>query len=376
MNITINGQPVLALVDTGSEVSTVAEEWAVEKLGPLNLVRGFITLRAVNGAVVPYLGILTVSLQFLGQTRENVPVLVVPTPQDSSTRSRKQQVPVLLGMNILKSCLPYVNNVPELLVSAVREVRCERTPPTTARSAEKSRIPALSLANIRICKLCTSHPLMVSTGPQCLPAGLVVIPTLLDSADSQFVRVANFSTEDIFLPRKTQLAHVESVDIVGRGETVQVTATANELIVSQDRTPSDSPNCPPVDIQGADISGPQRQQLQELLIRRSQAFAIDDTDLGYTEEVHHRIRTVDHKPVAQPYRRIPPQQLQEVQEHIKGLISKKIVKESYSPYAAPIVCVRKRDGTLRLTVDYRRLNSKTMGDAYPLPRIHESFDAL
>ena len=53
-----------------------------------------------------------------------------------------------------------------------------------------------------------------------------------------------------------------------------------------------------------------------------------------------------------------------------------VIVESHSPYAAPVVLVRKKDGSLRLCVDYRRLNLKTVGDAYPLPRIQESLDAL
>ena len=90
----------------------------------------------------------------------------------------------------------------------------------------------------------------------------------------------------------------------------------------------------------------------------------------------HRVHTTDDAPVAQPYRSIPPNQLQEVKEHIKGLLARKVIVESYSPYAAPVVLVRKKDGSLRLCVDYRRLNATTVGDAYPLPRIQESLDAL
>ena len=95
-----------------------------------------------------------------------------------------------------------------------------------------------------------------------------------------------------------------------------------------------------------------------------------------TEDVHHQLRTTDSIPVVQPYRRVPPHQLQEVQEHIKGLLARKVTVESHSPYAAPVVIVRKKDGGIRLRVDYRRLNAKTVGDAYLLPRIQESFDTL
>ena len=120
----------------------------------------------------------------------------------------------------------------------------------------------------------------------------------------------------------------------------------------------------------------QREQLPFLLNRHRNVFASDDNDLGYTDRVQHRIPVKDDIPVAQPYRTIPPRHFDEVREHIQGLLAKKIIVESHSPYASPIVIVRKKDGTLRLCVDYRRLNAKTVGDAYPLPRIQESFDAL
>jgi hypothetical protein len=88
------------------------------------------------------------------------------------------------------------------------------------------------------------------------------------------------------------------------------------------------------------------------------------------------LKTTDEVPVAQPYRRIPPNQLKEVQDHIRGLLEQKVIVESHSAYAAPVVVCRKKDNSIRLCVDYRKLNAKTIGDAYPLPRIQESFDAL
>ncbi|CAG2184615.1 unnamed protein product [Mytilus edulis] len=92
--------------------------------------------------------------------------------------------------------------------------------------------------------------------------------------------------------------------------------------------------------------------------------------------MQHQIKLSDDKPVAQPYRRIPPSQYEEVKTHIKDLLAKNIIKESISPYAAPIVVARKKDQSIRLCVDYRKLNLKTVRDAFPLPRIDETLDAL
>ena len=140
---------------------------------------------------------------------------------------------------------------------------------------------------------------------------------------------------------------------------------------SGDSAPADHVPCPDVD-----GTSSQRKRLQELLTKHAAGFIKDKQDLGYTEAIHHRLRTAGSIPVAQPYRRIPPHQLQEVQEHIKGLLAPKVIVDSHSPYAAPVVIVREKDGGIRLCVDYRRLNAETVDDAYPLPRIQEFFDAL
>ena len=131
-----------------------------------------------------------------------------------------------------------------------------------------------------------------------------------------------------------------------------------------DSAPADHVPCPNVD-----GTSSQRKRLQELLTKHAAGFIKDKQDLGYTEAVHHRLRTAGSISVAQPYRRIPPHQLQEVQEHIKGLLAPKVIVDSHSPYAAPVVIVREKDGGICLCVDYRRLNAEAIGDAYPLPRI-------
>lgn len=120
----------------------------------------------------------------------------------------------------------------------------------------------------------------------------------------------------------------------------------------------------------------ERYRLLEVLRRYPNVIPSDDLDVGYTDLEHHLIRMKVATPVTQTYRSIPPNDFQKVRDHIQELLDKDVVRPSHSPYAAPVVVVKKKDGGIRLCVDYRKLNEKTVKDAYPLPRIQESFDAL
>lgn len=124
------------------------------------------------------------------------------------------------------------------------------------------------------------------------------------------------------------------------------------------------------------LTGEQIQKVRQLLGKHARVFAKSETDLGCTNVIEHEIPVVDEAPVRQRYRRIPPSQYEEVKAHIAQLLQHGIIRESSSPYSSPLVIVRKKNGSLRLCVDYRQLNAKTRRDAFPLPRIEESLDAL
>ena len=383
VDIVMNGRKVRGLIDTGSEVTTVTERWVAENLQNSDLLpMTQVTLKAANGLEIPYSGVVIVDLELLGQKCEGVPVLVVKDSSDPSTRKKKSDVPALVGMNVLGRLSSLLNNldiVPPVLQPAVREIRLERTSVRgVARVAGQTLIPAHSLVTLRITGVQRpSRHLLASPLAQPLPRGLLLIPTLVSGdATQRCVRLANLSAEDYILARRTPVVVLHAVDGIESDEGVQITTTCNEMTVSMEpsiaeSTPSDAVPCPAFD--GTDD---ERARLHALLNQYAHGFTQDDLDLGYTEAVQHHIPTSDDAPVVQPYRSIPPNQLQEVKEHIKGLLAQRVIVESHSPYAAPVVLVRKKDGSLRLCVDYRRLNLKTVGDAYPLPRIQESLDAL
>lgn len=120
----------------------------------------------------------------------------------------------------------------------------------------------------------------------------------------------------------------------------------------------------------------EKREAERIFREYADVFTREGEELGCTSTMHHRIHTEDDVPVNQRYRRIPPNQFEEVKGHLQALLERGVIRPSQSDYASPIVLVPKKSGALRLCVDYRRLNAKTRKDAYPLPRIDESLDAL
>ena len=88
------------------------------------------------------------------------------------------------------------------------------------------------------------------------------------------------------------------------------------------------------------------------------------------------INLIDDIPVSQPYRSIPKHLYDDVKIHLQNLIANGWIKRSQSAYSSPIVCARKKDGSLRMCVDYRRLNQKTIPDRQPIPRVQDILDGL
>ncbi|CAH8627089.1 unnamed protein product [Dicrocoelium dendriticum] len=118
------------------------------------------------------------------------------------------------------------------------------------------------------------------------------------------------------------------------------------------------------------------ERLKEILRNHSEAFAWRPGDIGRTGVVKHSIDTGSARPIKSPPRRIPLHWQSELQLLIDEMLKKNVVRPSTSPWASPVVLVKKKDGGFRLCVDYRRLNEVTRKDAFPLPRIDDLFDAL
>jgi hypothetical protein len=124
------------------------------------------------------------------------------------------------------------------------------------------------------------------------------------------------------------------------------------------------------------ITPKQGDQLLGLLLNYSDTFAENPDDTGRTTAAKHTIETGGSAPIRQRPRRIPAAYRQEAGRLVSEMLGKGTIRQSQSPWASPIVLIKKKNGSLRFCVDYRKLNSVTRKDAYPLPRVDETLDTL
>lgn len=231
---------------------------------------------------------------------------------------------------------------------------------------------------------------------------LKVAATLSDCSDGQVevpVRILNPNDEDVLIHRGTVVGQAEAVK-----EVVSILQTEKENVealrkveIQQCKTnessrPDDSighiNSEGHLDVKIPDhlanlyesgcenLTESERIQYCNLLMRYQSAFAKDNLDLGQTDIVEHTIETGDAAPIKQRARRTPLAFKGEEEKEVKKMLEKGVIRESTSPWASPVVLVKKRDSTTRFCIDYRKLNAVTKFDSYPLPRIADCFDAL
>ena len=123
------------------------------------------------------------------------------------------------------------------------------------------------------------------------------------------------------------------------------------------------------------LSPLQQQQLNDLFREFSDVFSQGEDNLGSTPLLEHTIET-HGPPLRQPYRRQNPVVRREEMAQVQQMLASDVIRPSNSPWASPVVMVRKKDGSLSVCIDFRQLNAATVKDAHPLPRTDDLLDAL
>lgn len=189
------------------------------------------------------------------------------------------------------------------------------------------------------------------------------------------ISVQNGTENDITLSGRIELGTLQPVKSVLPISNTQCEITVSVTQVLPGTTEGDGNTDqwdPPVDV--SHLIPPQQQQVKRMLREECHAFSKSDDDIGFVPGLQVSVSLNDNTPVARTYTSVPKPLYQEMKDYLHDLIGQGWVAKSHFPYSSPIVCVRKKDGSL--CIGYRDLNSKTIPDRQPIPRVQDILDGL
>eukprot|EP00731_Ephydatia_muelleri_P020755 Em0013g482a len=185
------------------------------------------------------------------------------------------------------------------------------------------------------------------------------------------VRLLNPREESVVVRKGVQIARMEQLDDMCVGNVLPAPTSPSEA------SPKDKDMLWDMVCRvGNHVSSAEKEKLYYLLLEYSDVFSLSNDGLGRTSLSKHRINTGDSLPVHIPPRRIPHAHREEVRKLLQDMLAKGVIQPSDSPWSSPIVLVTKKDGSTRFCVDYRKVNTVTRKDAYPLPRVDDTLDTL
>ncbi|KAK7877073.1 hypothetical protein WMY93_032211 [Mugilogobius chulae] len=353
---------------------------------PVQSLDNLLQIEGAAGQPVPYLGYVELMIKFhadfLGSEFEVQTLALVVPDQQSSFQSS-----VLIGMNTLevlydeflqsgcsafqpqfhgfKAVLKMLqmqhqkneagvlgavhspSNAP-LCIPAGHTVTLEGTARVSCPASDKWAV--------------VEHPQSSLPGGLLVKTCLVTLPT--QSPYKVPVVIANETEQDLFIPPRTVIADLG----------------ACQAIISQHNVKSSDLPEPKPDLNfnfgESNLSPEWKQRITAKLRELPEVFALHDLDFGCTTQVKHHIRLHDETPFKHRARPIHPNDVEAVRRHLQELLASGVIRESESPFSSPIVVVRKKNGDIRLCIDYRKLNQQTIKDAYALPNLEETFSAL
>ena len=126
------------------------------------------------------------------------------------------------------------------------------------------------------------------------------------------------------------------------------------------------------DLSATDLTEEQKCTVLEFLSHHGQVIGEDESDLGCTSTVEHSIDVQGSIPIKQHYRRFPLPLRKEIKREVEKLLAKGIIEPSMSAWSSRLVPVRKKNGKMRLCIDYRAINEKTRKDSFKLPYLADA----
>ncbi|KAI8786011.1 Retrovirus-related Pol poly from transposon [Biomphalaria glabrata] len=314
VEVLIEGVPLLAMVDTGSQVSTITESFffrhfqgSVKALQPAD-----IRLTAANGLLIPFVGYFVATISVGDQVLADKAFLVL---RDSGSSTQ-----CILGMNVLQDII----GISALIKPGFEQENNSGQARTTRRPIV---VPAWSIqlitatgSNPRLNAELLFEPLETPFHPN-----LLMVPALTTTEKGHFQLAAvNLSNESVTIRPRTHIGSIHPATLQTGKVEVRLDTISAEIIAYNPlkATPLKGSHIDFSSMISEALASEERSAMSSLLHSFSDVFAWSDDDLGFTNVIEHKIPLIDETPQAQPYRRLPPSEFQAVKEHIEKLASK------------------------------------------------------
>lgn len=353
----INGHPLKAFIDFGSECSMIKLS-CFQNIDSKYRVDGLPNLRGFGNSIVSCIGKQQVRIEIDG-VEANLDLLIVPDDVMST--------PVIIGQTFTEQ--------PHVVVT--------KTGDTLEISQLSQSITTSNKINLYCSESCQSVGISIievdtnssHRGQIFVEGGLRVYEGVsyyvlsglfeINEDGKGYIVINNTSSTALKLPQglliaRGRIAHEDTIRNVKSVSTVKNLPAITESDINV----------------GPDLTFHHKTELLNLLNDHRNCFAFDLTELGTSTVGEMRIDLHDNEPVVyRPYR-LSINEKEKVRDMISELLENGIIRPSTSSYASPIVVVRKKTGELRLCIDYRALNKKTVKENYPMPLIDDQLDVL
>ena len=400
----LDGLDFEVLWDTGSMISLIDLEWAKSNFPDKNIIpieeflgEEKLEIRAANATKIDFEGVMLLDFS----TEMDANVLTIPFLVSSG----KVNEPIL-GYNViedlitnkakkiegLKSCFSCGPEIFERVVSVIQERAHNSDFICPVKSPDNVKLVAQTSSVIK-CKVkvpVTEVEKSVLFSPEIAinDNDLYYFENLSSVKRGRnqhvYVNVINPTKEDIHLRKGALIGTLFSVSAV-------LPIDFNEILpkkmgVCSTAINAENQESPKVGVYSDEswmskvdlshLNNEQRSQVEKLLRDERDVFTKSESDIGDIPEFQMKINLTDEVPVKEAYRQLPRSLYGEVRNYVNDLLLNGWIRESISSYGSPVVCVRKKDNTLRMCIDYRKLNKKTIPDAQPIPRTQDILNNL
>ena len=357
VDVLLNGHNFQAIVDTGANVvviSSIAAKKAKLKVWPCN-----VDVRTASGESTPVIGVAYSVPITLAETTCKFDCYVM----QSNTYS------MLLGTNALYEFGAIIDVLRRQLIingtTIPLKIFVDNAPTALFTSTEAINLPAYSHATIGVS---LSNPENL-TGNQvyhlktkdrsCINYGIVAAQGIFDNQNiPNAILVANVTGKPVHIPAKTTIATAHE----------QEPTSDSDMIIDENEAQVVLPDISEMSADTRAIIGPILGKFLHLFGPIALGTA--------THNVEHLLPLTDNIPFKiGPYRNSRYED-DAIWPELEELLKKHFIEKSTSQYASPLILVPKKDGKVRLCIDYRRLNAKTVKEIYPMPRIDETLDRL